>query len=327
MNDIYITGTAAVVPQNTSGPEWIECPSGPEDGFFKAIEPPYTEFLNPLAMRRMSRTLKNGLTCGMMCLKDSGISQPDAIITATGYGCLEDTATFLDKVTKPERQVLNPTPFIQSTHNAVAGVIALQTKCNGYNNTFTQRGFSFESALTEAMLMLKEEQMHHVLLGGMDELTRPLYQILMKLRDLRPDTQGMVPPGEGTIFLMISSVPSRNAIRVASFSSSYKPGNNEPKSLLSEIIRVHGVPDLVLTGANGYPANDKHYNCIMELLPDIKILSYKRYCGEYPTAPAFAHWMACEILKRDTALLGSPKSILIYNHFENRYHSFTLLKL
>ncbi len=324
---VYITGSAAVVPQDTSDPGWMERPAGPMDGFFRAVDPPYASWLSPLAMRRMSRMLKNGLTCAMMCLQDAGDPEPDAIITATGYGCLEDTASFLGKVTQVERQALNPTPFIQSTHNAVAGVIALQLKCNSFNNTFTQRGFSFESALTEAWLMLREGQVRQVLLGGMDESVEQVNQILMKMRSLRPGAEGMVSPGEGTIFLMLSSEPMGNAIQVASFRTSYKPAPDELQSMLEEMIGDHGTPDLVLAGTNGRPADDRQYHRIIEMLPGVRMVSYKPYCGEYPTSPAFAHWMACRLLKGEALLYGSPESVLIYNHFENRYHSFTLLKV
>ena len=74
------------------------------------------------------------------------------LLPDTGLGCLEDTEKFLSSIYTNEEKLLNPTPFIQSTHNTVAGAIALAIKCHGYNATYTHRGFSFESALEDALI-------------------------------------------------------------------------------------------------------------------------------------------------------------------------------
>ena len=50
---------------------------------------------------------------------------PDAIITGTGLGCLEDTEKFLTAMVTNKEEFLTPTSFIQSTHNTVSAQIAL----------------------------------------------------------------------------------------------------------------------------------------------------------------------------------------------------------
>ncbi len=328
MSDVYITGEAVVVPFVPDDLSILNRPDLPDSGFLRAVEPEYTEYLSPLALRRMSRMLKNGLTCALMCLKDAGISSPDAIITATGYGCIEDTVSFLAKVTQESRQALNPTPFIQSTHNAVAGVIALHLKCNSYNNTFTQRGFSFESALTEALLLLEDKITNHVLIGGMDEMVTTVEQILSKIRSLRSYDWLTVPFGEGTVFLTLSGVPTETSARIVGFETLYRPNGDEPYTALKDLIEKHGHPDLILAGMNGTPSNDRHYSWLRSFLPFTEIIDYKRYCGEYPTAPAFAHWMASGIVKGtiETGLPSTPENVIVYNNHENRNHSFTVIK-
>lgn len=328
MAEIFITTESAVVPVVSDGFSLMQEPVVNDNGFLRAVEPDYTGYLSPLALRRMSRMLKNGLTCALMCVKESGVTSPDAIITATGYGCIEDTVSFLSKVTHENRQALNPTPFIQSTHNAVAGVIALHLKCNSYNNTFTQRGFSFESALVEALLLLEDQNTNNVLIGGMDEMVEPVDKILKQIRTIRPEYKMTVPLGEGTVFLNLSRTPSADSVMIAEFETLYRPGSDQTAQSLVAIIEKHGNPDMILTGNNGSDANDRYYQWLNSYLPDTPIIDYKKYCGEYPTAASFAHWLACRLVKgkAESGLAVDPRSVLVYNHHENRNHSFTLIK-
>ncbi|NJK84751.1 MAG: beta-ketoacyl synthase chain length factor [Bacteroidales bacterium] len=111
-----------------------------------------------MASRRMSRIVKMGICSALKCLKESGVEVPDAIITGTGFGCIEDTEKFLGSIIQNEEKMLNPTPFIQSTHNTVGAAIALKIKCNNYNNTYVHRGFSFEHALLDGLMLLNEDK-------------------------------------------------------------------------------------------------------------------------------------------------------------------------
>ncbi len=96
-----------------------------------------------MASRRMSRIIKMGVCAAMKCLQDAEIKNPDAIITGTGMGCIEDTGKFLSSYIENEEKLLNPTPFIQSTHNTVGAAIALMLKCHNYNNTLWSQGIFF----------------------------------------------------------------------------------------------------------------------------------------------------------------------------------------
>ena len=50
---------------------------------------------NPVVRRRMSNIVKYGVAVGMECIKEVGSENVDAIITATGLGCLADSEKFL----------------------------------------------------------------------------------------------------------------------------------------------------------------------------------------------------------------------------------------
>lgn len=131
-------------------------------------EPNYGQFIPPAQLRRMSHIMKMGLYAGMEAMQQSGTERPDAIITASAWGCTEDTKKFIDSFISDEHGLGSPTPFIQSTHNSFAGQLAIHWKCAGYNCTYSQRGHSFESALFDAGIWLRENP-GTVLCGIADE--------------------------------------------------------------------------------------------------------------------------------------------------------------
>ena len=75
-------------------------------------------------------------------------------------------------------EMLPPTAFIQSTHNTVAAQIALMLKCHAYNNTFVHKGISFESALLDGIMLMRDNEASNFLVGAIDELTDNSYIIL-----------------------------------------------------------------------------------------------------------------------------------------------------
>ncbi|MEJ0079480.1 MAG: beta-ketoacyl synthase chain length factor [Puia sp.] len=138
-----------------------------------------------------------GVAASATCLRNAGVEMPAAILTATAYGCLEDSSTFLRKMIEFDEQTLSPTAFIQSTHNTVGAQIALLLKCHHYNNTIVHRAFSFENALTEATLLL-EEGVSPVLVGAMDEITDDSHAILSRFGLYINDSGNIA--GEGAAF-------------------------------------------------------------------------------------------------------------------------------
>ena len=153
----YINGVGSISAQHTSNSQsFLNDIVYSESNSLKAIEPDYKAFINPTLIRRMGRIIKMGVTAAQICLKDAGVEMPDAIITGTGLGCIEDTEKFLTAIIENKEQFLTPTSFIQSTHNTVGGQIALLLKCNNYNFTYVHRGFSFETCVLDALMLLKD---------------------------------------------------------------------------------------------------------------------------------------------------------------------------
>jgi 3-oxoacyl-(acyl-carrier-protein) synthase len=155
MKPLYITGLGNISPQKTcDNDHFLDEFKSVETNCLSAIDPVYKDYLPGDMIRRMSHVIKMGVTAGKICLADAGCTMPDAIITGTGLGCLEDTEKFLINMIKNNEEFLTPTSFIQSTHNTVSAQIALILKCHNYNFTYVHRGFSFESALFDSFIRI-----------------------------------------------------------------------------------------------------------------------------------------------------------------------------
>ena len=132
--------------------------------------------------RRMSRVVKSGVAAGIESLLEFGDrAAVEAVVTATGLGCIADSEKFLDSLIANEERMLNPTPFIQSTFNTVGAQIALLRGLHCYNTTYANRWTSFENALTDAALRIGARLSRAVLVGAFDETTPSAGIILQRL--------------------------------------------------------------------------------------------------------------------------------------------------
>jgi hypothetical protein len=343
----YIQGMAAISPQHTfEGDLSVQPMVISSSNMLSCVEPDYRAFIPSNSLRRMSRILKMGLTTSLKCLQDSGIETPGAIVTGTGKGSLQDIERFIKEIRDYKETALNPTPFIQSTYNAVNGFIALQQKCTQYNNTFVHRGFSFENALLDSMLLLHEGT-DNVLAGAFDEITAEHFYIKSRIghwksEEIPNDTlyQHFSPgtiSGEGAAFFVLSSQPAANSYaELAGLKMLYKPTTERLTTALQAFIKEHGEIDMVLTGRNADTNYDQYYQVVDTQLPATPQLPFKHLCGEYETAGAFALWLGAQLIKTKQLpsqwfpMLQQPpaqlRNILIYNNFFGEQHVFMLLK-
>ncbi|MVT10744.1 beta-ketoacyl synthase chain length factor [Chitinophaga tropicalis] len=343
----YIQGMAAISPQHTfEGDSSAQPMVAGSSNMLSCVEPDYRTFIPANSLRRMSRMLKIGLTTALKCMQDSGIAVPGAIVTGTGKGSLQDTERFIKEIRDYEERALNPTPFIQSTYNAVNGLIALQQKCTQYNNTFVHRGFSFENALLDSMLLLHEGA-ENVLAGAFEEITGEHFYIKSRIGQWKSETvpnnalhehfsPGTI-SGEGAAFFLLDAKPSdKSYAAIAGMKTLYKPSPEKPGTALQQFLQQHGLSmpdvDLVLTGSNA----DSNYDFYYDVLDGMLQLPFKHLCGEYDTASAFALWLGAKMVKEQQVpaqwfpmLQQQPaqlKNVLIYNHFFGEQHTFMLLQ-
>ncbi len=158
--------------------------------------------------RRMGKLIKGSVAAAVECLGGiDNIASLDAIITATGWGCLADSERFLRNIITDKEQFLNPTPFIQSTFNTVGGQIALLAHHHCYNVTYVNRSHSVEDALLDALMRMADGDSRNVLLGAFDELTPSLHRILGRMGLLRTTSAG-----EGVMFAHLTAEPTQNSM-------------------------------------------------------------------------------------------------------------------
>jgi 3-oxoacyl-(acyl-carrier-protein) synthase len=347
---VFINGIGAITPQGFFPSEdFLGEMNDFGPGRMTAVEPNYKDFISPVKLRRMSKIIKMGLASALMCMNDAQISQPDAIITATGLGAVDDTDKFLDKLIDDKETLLNPTPFIQSTHNAMGGRIAIETSCHGYNMTWVHKNAAFEHALLDAMLKLHSGYYGNILLGAMDEIT-PNNYALKKHMDYWKDNVGNSEllannnsagsiAGEGSVFFSLSPVKTAGTYAgIKGTKTCYKLASDPNDEMVDFIASLGLAPadiDLLLLGINGNMEEDFIYqNTLSPGFENANIAWYKHLCGEYETASGFALMLAAKILKKQSVpdfikLSNTPykniKNILIYQQRFNRNHSFTIL--
>ena len=344
---IYIRATGNISPQNTFGQaSFLREPVEHTGNRLTCIEPDYQEIIDAKLIRRMSRIIKMGVAAAMQCLKAARVKVPNAVITGTAYGCLQDTEVFLKRMVENKEEMLAPTAFIQSTHNTVGSQIALLLQCHEYNNTFVHRGSSFENALLDATMLLLENPDKNVLVGAVDEITNTSHALLSRMglyRQLPVSSLNLFTPrskgtiaGEGAAFFLLAGRPSQTDIaKLEAITTFYNPGGltgteqSISSFLASRSIDISDI-DLIITGRNGDEKNDRAYDQLQQsVLKGPMSVNYKHLCGEYPTSAGFALWLAVTILQtgqQPAAPSQQPaaRRILIYN-YHNKYHSLLLV--
>lgn len=348
---IFIRAASCISPQQSFNHELFSTGAAEYNAnALKAIEPDYKDIIDPRQIRRMSRIVRIGLAAAKQCLREADRQNVDAIITGTAYGCMEDSEKFLRTIVEQDEEALSPTAFIQSTHNTIAAQIALFLKCHNYNNTFVHRGFSFEHALMDAILLLKEESANNILAGSADEMTDFTFSIFERfglfrheavsnLNLFEPVLKGSI-AGEGAAFFLLSNETHlQNYAELSGLYTFYQPdypANMEDN--ISRFLSDHATDtkdiDLVVLGKNGDAGTDKNYDWLQAgILKENACVNYKHLCGEYPTSSSFALWMAANIIRQNAlpARLSTSmpvngfKKILLYNQYPDKYHSLILL--
>lgn len=159
----------------------------------------WKHLLNPMQARRLGTLMKRTLVASLEALdaasKDGERLIPDAVITATGLGCMENSEKFLAAMLESGETMMSPTDFMQSTHNTPGSLISIHLKDHGYNSTYSQGADSMASALLDAWLQLKSGKIRTALVGCHDELT--------------PNTAGYPVP-DGSLALVLEAVPCTN---------------------------------------------------------------------------------------------------------------------
>lgn len=341
--EAWIDGIGLISPQRTIDPSYsYDEVVGPTASGFACIEPEYAALVSPSVTRRLSRVLKMGLGAAKLCLRDAALDAPDAIITGTGLGCMEDTERFLADVLRGGRELCSPAAFIQSTHNSIGSHIAVILKCHGYNSTYAHRVFSFEHALLDALLLLQDRPGDAVLVCGADERTANLSRIRGNLNAAAQGTDSPAPEGEGAACFLLRRARSESSRAHVRGVATELTRHFSPDALVraaSGLLERAGIGageiDLALVGCEGDPAGDEAYAVMLDTIAlSAPFMRYKRFCGEYCTSSAFALGVAAKILaqqripaalQRERGVRSPLRHVLIYNHYRKVDHALMLV--
>ncbi len=348
---IYINGIGSISPQQTrDNSSFLSEIREYHEDFLPIVEPPYKEYINPKDLRRMSKIIRHGIIAARISMEDSKLDMPDAIFTGTGLGCAADTEKFLLSMINNQETLLTPTSFIQSTHNTIGGSIAIGLGCHNYNMTYVHRGFSFETALQDSIMMINDGEIQNALVGGFDEMTANHIILLRSTGNyqakgfsnlsLKNTTQRGTIAGQGSNFFVLENEKKISSYaQIKDLKLIYKPLSEEE---LTRNIQVfldknkidNQSIDLILMGYNGLTEETKTYDNICEkLFPTNAIGWFKHLCGEYYTASAFGMWIAAQIIQKQEIPIilhyggkkaEQIKNILIYNQFQGNEHSLIL---
>jgi 3-oxoacyl-[acyl-carrier-protein] synthase II len=332
---MYINAASAISPQLVFRQNGVlNLSTAPKGNRYTCLEPDYGELISPKLIRRMSRIIRMGVATATDALQQAGVKEPSAILTGTAYGCLEDTGVFLQRMIDNKEEMLTPTAFIQSTHNTVGAQVALLLNCHGYNNTYVQRAHSFELALLDAELLLKENDQAAVLVGAADELTQESFAILERFGLFKQQAAG-----EGAAYFVVEN--EKRTHSYAKFSGQKflrSPTELQVEKAISELLAENDLPatavDLMLSGKTAADDADVFYGMVEQaIFTDTPKSYFKVFCGVYPTASCFALWLTVNLLKTQeipAAVVpdwqGKLKNVLIYTKDDMDYHSIMLVQ-
>ncbi len=303
---IYITSATQISMQQPLSEAWLADAVISNESYVRSIEPHFRQWLPPLVSRRMGTLMKRTLVAALKVMADGGVTSPDAIITGTGLGCIENTELLLHQLTAGEEETLKPTWFMQSTHNTLSSLIAIHTRCHGYNTTYSHRSQSFDAALLDAVTQLRLGDITNALVVAADEMTPTTFAILRRTGMV--GQPGQVPATEATVAMLLTTDATRALCQVESLQMTAMLPDGVPQ------------PDLLVTGHNGLPENDAFYDAVAARFPGIPCFRYKRLFGEGFSSPALGLYAAAHLLRQ-----GRAHRLLFVNRGDGPNHTFVTL--
>lgn len=352
MKKVYINSIASISPQKTFDNDiFLDEITQYNESVIFVQDPDYKQYISPAAARRMAKGIKMGVVASKIALDEAGVESLDAIITGTGMGCMIDSEKFVGAIIDNNEQYLTPTSFIQSTHNTVAGQIALGIECKAYNFTYVHSAISFESALLDAKMQLENNEAKNILVGGVEELGDHTTKVHYLINHVKADpieisavfnskSKGAV-FSEGANFFVISNEKKETCYSELIAIETYNTLQKEKVSLTIENFLDQnnlGISDIdaVVLGNNGDVDFDGYYHQLSEgIFSKTPQVFYKHLVGENNTVSAFGVWLASKILKTQTIPEivrineinpAKIKTILCYNQYRGQNHSLVLLK-
>ena len=350
---VYINSVGSVSAQKTFDNNFLDEVVLHNDTVIHVIAPNYKEYIPPAAARRMAKGIKMSTVSAKNAMQEAEVAEDeiDAIIVGTGLGCIGDSEKFVSDIIDNNEQFLTPTRFIQSSHNTVAGQIALGIGCKGHNFTYVHSAISFESAVLDAKMQIEENEAKTILVGGVDELVDhhiSTHRLIGHIKKEAVETMSILKSGtsgavfsEGAHFFILSNEKKSScyselvALKTFNVLSESQVSDEISNFLIEQGLTEESV-DLIIMGNNGDKDFDRYYDSLSEgAFKNVPQAYFKHLSGEFDTASGFGFWLANMILKQGKVPASvqlnekraeSVQTILIYNQYRGENHSLTLLK-
>lgn len=342
----YIHQSSCISHQPTFNEVDLDDLKPSENNLIHAIEPKYEGV--PLGqLRRMGRALRMGVGTCMKLLSKTPV---DGILIGTANGGIEDSILFLNQINEYEEGRLTPTAFVQSTYNAIAGMVSLITNNKGYNATHVHRGQAFENVALDAAMLLRENPGHKYLIGGVDEISVKNHRLVslagwyrndpVSNTDLYSSNATGTLPGEGAAAFIVSNEKQHAAAHVKAMKMLSSLDENyiheQLRLFLKENLAEGEQIDLLLVGENGDNRLLKYCaaaeNCVGS---HTTIARFKHMFGEFQTVSALVLWFCCQIFETGKLPVHAVKKagtnttfnrILIYNNYQGAQHGIWLVE-
>ena len=288
---VYLLSAAQISAQEPLSEAWKDSPEPLSEPLTRSREADYKPFIPPLEARRMGKILKRAIATAKTATTQAGIDTPEAIITGTGLGCIENTEIFLDALCREGEDQMMPTRFMQSTHNTISSIVAINLKAHGYNTTYAHNTVSFQSALMDAMLQLRRGKIANAMVCAHDEMTPSYHALLCKGGYLKGKHAA-----ECAVSLILATAPQpgrKPLCEVAGIRMLHRPTDAEKQQALDSL--------LAETHTSEYTLSSDH--------TDLFGTSY--------TAPAL-------YLYAEAHLMGDTPVVVQYS--DDTYYSIILLK-
>ncbi|MCH5599865.1 beta-ketoacyl synthase chain length factor [Niabella ginsengisoli] len=329
-----------ISPQQTNDDIGLDNITPSVDGKLLAIEP-MLEGVPPGMLRRMSKAVRMGIGAGLPLIKNNEV---DGIVIGTANGGMEDCIKFLNQIIDYDEGLLTPANFVQSTPNAIAGQLSLITKNRSYNATHVHNGLAFENAVIDAQMLIGENPGSSYLLGGVDEISSYNYNIDLLAgwydktksnTELYTVASNATIAGEGAAMFLVNNNAEEAIAKIAAIEIFQSTDKSEVESRFKKFI-ADAVPEmnntLLISGENGDQRFLPLYaTCEYAIGSSIPVVRFKHLTGEYPTASAFALWLACQAIQQQSLPdhlykyehnLTQIDHVIMYNQYQGKQHSF-----
>lgn len=296
MNKVYINAASICV----ATPDQQEA----TDSWLKVDLPKIAnKLLSPNATRRMSKAVKMGIFCSLEAINHLASTKLDGILVGSSKGCLIDSDKFLQSIVEQQEEFLSPTPFIQSTHNTVAGQIALLIKNQGYNMTYSQGRISFESAVLDAYIQLTMNERNTLLVGAVDELSDISIEISETIANTTNQlTTTGIPQSEGAGFFVFSNQQDEHTRAELTDISIYQATAqlSSEAQLLAFLKKNELSAEQIDAIVYGYENTENPFDASWTNFNRSTKINYQLQVGQFDTDVVFALDLALKLLRHQT---------------------------